>query len=473
MLNYSRQRRAHWDQVFTRNRTHRLASEYHRLLERSYQFHVAPGLRVLELGCGNGSLLAALKPALGVGVDFSRQALEAARELHPELVLVQADAHSLPFEAVFDVIILSDLINDLWDVQRVFGALVAFSHNRTRIMINFHSRLWQLPLTWVEKLGFKNRTLAQNWFTIEDIKNLFKLTDYELVKHERDVLLPLWFPLLSWLLNSVFVRVWPFWILALTNVLVARPLRPENSTRSARPTVSVVIPARNEAGNIPAIFVRLPQLGSGTELVFVEGHSRDQTYEAIAQHIQQHPQADAVLLKQSGIGKANAVWEGFTAAKNDILMILDADLSVQPEDLTRFYEAVVQNKGEFINGTRLVYPMENRAMQFANLLGNKMFSRIFSWLLDQPIKDTLCGTKVIWRDDYALLRQRWPATFDPFGDFDLLLGATKLDLRIVDIPIRYHERKYGTTNISRWRHGWMLLRITLAATWKLKFRIGL
>ncbi|MEX2143748.1 MAG: glycosyltransferase [Anaerolineales bacterium] len=472
MLTYTRQRRSHWDKVFARNRTHRLASHYHQLLQRCYQFHIPAGMRVLELGCGNGQLLAAVNPSLGVGVDFSRQALSVASDTHPGLYLVQADAHFLPFRTTFDVIILSDLINDLWDVQKVFDSLLAYSHNRTRIIINVHSRLWQLPLIWVEKLKFKNRTLEQNWFTIEDIRNLYNLTDYELIKHEREILFPLGIPVLSWLFNNVLVRFWPFWILAMTNLLVARPLKAKHNLRSKHPSVSIVIPARNEAGNIQHIFERLPKMGSETELIFVEGHSKDNTKETIQGEIEKRPDQKATLLSQHGVGKADAVRTGFTAAKNELLMILDADLSVQPEDLSRFFEAAQLNKGEFINGTRLVYPMENRAMQLANILGNKSFSRIFTWLLGQPIKDTLCGTKVIWRSDYQLLRQQWPATFDPFGDFDLLLGATKLDLRIIDIPIRYHERKYGSTNISRWRHGLMLLRITLAATLRLKFRLG-
>lgn len=473
MQKYTRERREHWDKVFAKkNRTHRLASYYHQLLQRCYLFHIPAGMRILELGCGNGALLAALRPAFAVGVDFSGKAISAGKESHADLMFIQADAHFLPFETTFDVIILSDLINDLWDVQKVFDALLTYSHNRTRVIVNFHSRLWQVPLIWAEKLGLKNRSLEQNWFTIEDIENLYKLTDYELVKHEREILVPVGIPFISWLANNVFVRFWPFWILALTNILVARPLKSKHRIRSERPSVSIVIPARNEAGNIGNIFERLPKLSDNVELVFIEGHSQDNTFEVIQQEIRQHPEQKATLIRQRGIGKADAVWGGFAAAKNDLLMILDSDLSVQPEDLIRFYEAAVLNKGEFINGSRLVYPMENRAMQFANLIGNKSFSLIFSWLLSQPIKDTLCGTKVIWRNDYILLRQEWPATFDPFGDFDLLLGATKLNLKIIDVPIRYRERTYGSTNINRWGHGMTLLRITLSACSRLKFRLG-
>jgi SAM-dependent methyltransferase len=467
MLTYNLNRRRQWDKVHAKNSP---LAFYHTLLERKYRFLIPSGLRVLELGCGDGSLLAAVKPVLGVGIDFSAAAVARAKREHPELLIVRADAHALPMQTQFDVIILSDLINDLWDVQRVFQILANYSHSRTRIILNSYSRLWQIPLDWAEKLGLKNRTLEQNWFTVEDIQNLYKLTDYEQIKHETEILLPVYIPVLSALANQILVRFWPFNLLALTNFLVARALKPAR-TRSNHPSVSIVIPARNEAGNIEKIFQGLPKLSDVTELIFVEGHSKDDTYQRIEQAISQHPQQKATLLKQKGIGKADAVWEGFAAAKNDILVILDADLSVDPQDLGRFLEAATTNKGEFINGSRLVYPMENQAMQFANLVGNKLFSLIFSWLLSQPIKDTLCGTKVLWREDYEQLRKIWPfRKIDPFGDFDLLLGATKLNLKIIDIPIRYHQRTYGSTNISRWKHGWGLLRMTLAAARRIKFR---
>ena len=223
----------------------------------------------------------------------------------------------------------------------------------------------------------------------------------------------------------------------------------------------MIIPARNEAGNIPDIFARTPDMGEGTELVFVEGHSRDNTYAAIEAAIAAHPERCCQLLRQTGVGKGDAVRLGFARARGEMLMILDADLTVPPEDLPRFYEALRSGKGEFINGVRLVYPMEKQAMRFLNLLGNKFFSLAFSWLLGQPIKDTLCGTKVLWKRDYEAIaaNRAYFGDFDPFGDFDLIFGAVKLNLKITDLPIRYRERTYGTTNIQRWKHGWLLLKM--------------
>jgi glycosyltransferase involved in cell wall biosynthesis len=254
-------------------------------------------------------------------------------------------------------------------------------------------------------------------------------------------------------------------------VLVARPVIQRDANDETAPTVSVIVAARNESGNIDQIFARTPELAGGTELIFVEGGSSDDTYEVIERAIADHPERKSKLFKQTGKGKGDAVRLGFAAATGDILMILDADLTVAPEDLPRFVEVLTSGKGDFANGCRLVYPMEKEAMRPMNLIGNKFFGLAFSWLLDQPIRDTLCGTKVIRRRDYEFLaaNRSYFGDFDPFGDFDLLFGAAKLNLKIVDVPIRYRERTYGDTNIQRWKHGWLLLRMVLFAARRIKF----
>jgi glycosyltransferase involved in cell wall biosynthesis len=238
-----------------------------------------------------------------------------------------------------------------------------------------------------------------------------------------------------------------------------------------KPLVSVIVAARNEEGNITNIFKRTPDMGGGTELIFVEGGSRDNTFEAIKKEIRTNPEKRAFAYQQTGKGKGDAVRLGFSKATGDILMILDADMTVSPENLPLFYNALVSGKGEFINGVRLVYPMENEAMRFWNLVGNKFFSLAFSWLLGQTIKDTLCGTKVLTKKNYEKIaaNRAYFGEFDPFGDFDLIFGAAKQNLKIVDLPIRYRDRNYGDTNISRWRHGVILLRMTIFAALKIKF----
>lgn len=469
---YHSARVAHWDEVARRLDTWRSWSGnyYRQRLTEVYQFLVAPGQSVLEVGCGRGDLLSALKPAIGIGIDFSAEMIQRARQRHPDLQFLAADAHRLALDQKFDVIILSDLVNDLWDVQTVLEQIAAMTTPRTRVILNTYSRLWELPLGAAEKLGIAQPTLHQNWLTVEDIANLLNLAGFEVVRSWTEVLLPLALPGVDKLFNRFLVKLPLLWQFALTNFILARS-RHENQFDRAAPSVSVIVPARNEAGNIAQIFARVPQMGSQTELVFVEGHSRDDTYQAIEAQIAQHPERACKLLRQTGVGKGDAVRLGFANASGDVLMILDADLTVPPEDLPRFYHALVSGKGEFINGVRLVYPMEKQAMRFANFLGNKFFSIAFSWLLGQPIKDTLCGTKVLRKRDYELIaaNRAYFGDFDPFGDYDLIFGAAKLGLKIVDLPIRYRERTYGTTNIQRWKHGWLLLQMVLFAAARVKF----
>ena len=470
-LNYQKTRIDHWNAVArSLDSWSGFGGYYHRRITEVFQLLVQPGQRVIEIGCAQGDLLAALKPSYGVGVDFSGEMVRRAGERHPDLEFIQADAHLLDINQKFDFVILSDLVNDLWDVQEVFQQVMNLATPHSRLIIHTYSRLWELPLSIVRRLGLANPMLLQNWLTVEDIEDLLSFTDFEIIRHWEEIIWPLSTPLLDIIMNRVVAKIWPFQILALTHFIVARPRLNRDVHREAS-QVSVIVPVRNEAGNIIDIFKRVPEMGGGTELVFVEGNSTDGTYKAVENAMSVFPLRRCKLMKQAGSGKGDAVRKGFANASGEILMILDGDLTVPPEDLPRFYEALHSGKGEFVNGVRLVYPMEKEAMRFLNLVGNKFFSLAFTWLLGQPIKDTLCGTKALWKEDYEKITQNrsYFGDFDPFGDFDLLFGAAKLNLKIVEMPIRYRERTYGTTNIDRWRHGWILLKMVLFAVRRIKF----
>ncbi|OQY83221.1 MAG: glycosyl transferase [Anaerolineae bacterium UTCFX3] len=471
---YQQTRMAQWDKVARMRDTWRgWGGAYHKRLKEIYRFLVSPGQRVLEIGSGYGELLASVRPARGLGVDFSPEMTSRAVARHLSSVprpleFVHADAHDLSFlKETFDVIILSDLVNDAWDVQRVFEQIRPLCTPRTRVIVNVYSNLWQGVLSLAQRARLAVPILKQNWLTADDLRGILTLAGFETIRDWREILLPLPIPLLAAFCNRVLVRLPVFRGLALANFLIARlqPVPVED------PSVSVVVAARNEAGNIRSIFERIPPMGRATELIFVEGHSKDDTYAVIEREIALHPATPSRVLRQPGIGKADAIRAGFDAATGDILMILDADLTVPPEDLPRFYEALRSGRGEFVNGVRLVYPMEKQAMQGLNFLGNKFFSWAFTSLLGQPIKDTLCGTKVLWKKDYERIaaNRSYFGDFDPFGDFDLIFGAAKLNLKIVDLPIRYRERTYGATNISRWKHGLLLIRMVWYAARRIKF----
>jgi len=470
---YRKRRIAHWNRVSSyKNNPKRVGAFYHALLKKYYRFLVPEGQRVLELGCGHGHLLAAIKPSQGVGIDFSAEMISVASKLYPDLCFIVSDVHDVSLRHQFDVVILSDLVNDLWDLQTVLENIRQYCHPGTRIIINYYNNLWRMPLSLVKKLGLGAEMLEQNWFSPHDVTNLLQLTGFEVIRRQAQILLPLKIPVLAEFLNRYLSQFIPFKWFALTNITIARLVKinkPPNPRQ--RPRVSVIVPTRNEAGNIENIFDRIPQLGSETELIFVEGHSRDRTYEILQQAIFRRPGNRCKLLRQTGEGKGDAVRLGFENASGDILMILDADMTVPPEDLPRFCAAIESGRGEFINGVRLVYPLENQSMRLFNIMGNKFFSLAFSWLLGQPIKDTLCGTKVLWRSHYERIaaNRQYFGDFDPFGDFDLLFGAAKLNLKIAEMPIRYRARRYGHTNIDRWRHGLLLLKMVVFAAKRLKF----
>ncbi len=479
-LDYRSKRVNHWEQIALSGKSG-MGGAYHRRLHEVYGFLIPPGMKVLEIGCGEGDLLAAIRPQPGIGVDFSPAMLEKARRRHPELTFVEADAHALEaLDGPFDFIILSDLLNDVWDIQEILTGLNRLATPSTRLVLNFYSHLWEPALMAFQRLGLSRPRLGQNWVTAADIRHLLYLSGWDTLRHWPEVLLPLPLPVIAPLSNRYLAKLFPFKWAALSNFVLARPLplagsltRPltTSEAEASLPTVSVVVPVRNEEGNIPAIFSGIPEMGGGTEIIFVEGHSQDGTYAAVEKEMKLHPNRKCLLLRQSGRGKGDAVRMGFAQATGDILMIFDADLTVPPEDLPRFYEVIRSGKADFVNGVRLVYPMENQAMQPMNFLGNKFFSLVFSWLLGQSVKDTLCGTKVLWRKDYERLSagRAYFGEFDPFGDFDLLFGAAKLNLKIVDLPVRYRERTYGQTNIQRWRHGAILLRMVLFAARRIKF----
>ena len=461
---------AHWDEIAQkRSDPSPFGREYYRRLYAIYRQLIPPGLRVLEIGSGSGDLLASLRPSTGVGVDFSAEMVAWSSARHPDLQFVAADAHRLErIEGPFDAIVLSDLLNDIWDVQGVLSALQKCCISRTRLVLNVYSHLWEAPLRAAAACKLARPKLRQNWLTLEDVNNLLVLSGFEMVNHREEILFPVPIPGLRALMNEYVVKLWPFRYLALTHVVVARPA-PQASPEN--PTVSVVVPARNEAGNIERIVNEVPEMGAGTELVFVEGHSTDDTFATIQAAMQARPGRRIRLYRQTGTGKGDAVRLGFEKASGDVLMVLDGDLTVDPATLPRFYEALRSGRGEFINGVRLVYPMEKEAMRPLNFLGNKFFSLAFSWLLGQPIKDTLCGTKVLRREDYQRIarNRHYFGEFDPFGDFDLLFGAAKLNLKILELPVRYGARRYGTTNIERWKHGWLLLKMVVFAARRIKF----
>ena len=451
-----------WPRFYRRNFV------YHYHLQNLAAFLIPQNASVLEFGCRQGELLASLPNRYKVGVESSQKMVLTARKKHPRIKFIHAAYEKARLKAKFDYILLSNVVQYLDDIQQFIKKLCPLCHDQTKIIVIGFNYLWRPWLDLATKLRLRfPQPKEPNWLTGEDIRNLFSLEFFEQIKQDHSFLVPVDLGRIGRGINRFLAPLPILHRFCLVNDAVFQ------KTVHFKPlSVSVVVPARNEAGNIQGILKKIPPMGVKTEVIFVEGHSRDQTVAAIKQEIKNYRGPLRLsFYRQKGKGKADAVRLGFTKAKNELLMVLDADLSVAPAELPKFYQAIANGRGELIMGSRLVYPLEKGAMRFLNVLGNKFFSWVFSYLLGQPIKDTLCGTKVLRRSDYQKITasRSYFGEFDPFGDFDLIFGAAKLNLKIAEIPIRYRERTYGQTNISRFRHGWLLLKMTLIAAKKIKF----
>jgi len=472
---------------------------YHREIHDICRKFVPPRSRVLVIGSQTGDILSAMDvdPAKSIAVDSSEELVEYSRHKHPSYRFEHGEpddlAPVLGGAPPFDYIVLPDVIGAMDDLQRTFNGLHPYCHPRTKVVLTYYNFLWEPILALGEKLGMKMPQPYQNWLSMNDIASILRLSEFRVDAAEVALLIPRRVPLGD-PLNRFAARNRLLRHLCLIQYFAATYQAPDAAQLARRQalSVSVVVPCRNEVGNIEAAVQRIPEMGRQTEVIFIDGESTDGTVEKIEEMIAANSrQLDIKLLHQvprevaeaTGeqphrmlkLGKGDAVRKAFAAAKGDILMILDADLTVPPEDLPKFFFPLADGLTDFANGCRLVYPMQDQAMRLANLIGNRFFGVAFSWLLGQPVKDTLCGTKALFKKDYeAIVANRsYFGDFDPFGDFDLLFGAARQRLRIGDIPIRYRRRIAGLSKVSVLRHGVLLARMTLIGFYRLKLLVWL
>ena len=428
-----------------------------------------PG-RTLEIGCGLGQNLAALLPTEGVGIDLSPKMIEAARRRYPKSKYGHLDFRCMEasdceqLDGTFDTILLANSITELPDVAQFLSAVRKLCTPNTRLVhITFNYR-WEPILRLGGAINICQKHPSQNWLSRNDFESFAKLQDYRLIKEGFDGMLPVGdHPVLRDMadgFNSV-ASVVP-WVreFAMLHYGIYRPLLQER--QGTDPSVSVVVPCKDEQGNIASLFKRIPEMGAGTEIIFVDDRSTDSTAALIREHIENNPQRNVKFVSGPGQGKGAACRAGFAHATGDILMILDADMTTMPEALPEFFEAIRTDKGEFINGSRLVYPIEENAIKPLNIIGNKGFALLFSYLLSQKVKDTLCGTKAIWRRDYEkILESRYHfGETDVRGDYDWIFGANRHNLEITELPVHYVERKADATKMNkRMRNRTIMLRM--------------
>jgi len=461
--------REHYERICERRADYIAKNAYY--YEQIFQllrFIIPPGKRVLQVGCLTPDFLNAVAPSFGVGIDLSERQVELANRRFPHLRFQVHEDYDVRNVGAFDHVIITD-INDQADPIASLRALASVMNDQTRVIVQNYNHLWEPLLRLTEWLGQKFPLPLQNWLSTPEVANILTLCDYEPLQVYRRVLAPKKFPVLSGVANTFVARLPVVERLSMICLTIARPL-PRGTAKHAR-SVSVVVPCRNEVGNVAAAVERIPDLGSHTEIIFCDDKSTDGTADEVRRLQKLYPERDIKLYDGPGISKALNVRTGFDHARGEIIMILDADLTTMPEELRYFYDVIATGKGEFVYGSRFVFPMEGEAMRPLNIAGNRFFSRIFSFVLGQRITDTLCGTKALWRLHWPAIRAlagSW-GTDDRWGDYDLILGAAKLHLRLIDLPVHYQERVSGVTKMTkRFRNGLIMARMCWAAFVKFK-----
>jgi len=447
---------------------------YYELVSRLLRFLVEPNKKVLSVGCGTAYHLAAVTPKEGTAIDICSEMVDIARQRHPSFEFAVAFPDKEEFQRVFEPgekfdYILFNNIGDTVDVLQALRNLKSLCLRHTRLLVETYNHLWEPLVTFAEWAGMKVPRTEQNWLSTADIQNLMKLAGFEALETHRIVILPKYLPLLSAFVNRFCARLPLLKRLCMTQVVVGRLLPPPVPKEEL--SVSVILPCKNEKGNVEDAARRIPQLGRQTEIIFSDDQSTDGTPEEVLRVQSLYRDKDIRLERGPGVCKSRNVWTGFDAATGDILMILDADLTTIPEELPYFVDIIASGRAEFVNGSRLVYPVPKGAMNTANMLGNKFFSVAFTYLLGQSVKDTLCGTKVLWRSDWERIKPMlgsWGIK-DRWGDYELLFGAAKLNLKILDLPVHYQERIYGTTKMTKvFRNGIVMLKMCWHGFLKLK-----
>ena len=429
---------------------------------------------ILELGCGNGHLLSSLKPNYGLGVDFSKKLVKEAKARYRGLNFIEADIENLPSsldnKIKFDFIIICDTIGYLEDITKTLDNLHKYLNEDTRLIISYYSPLWLPFLNLATLFKLKMSNINSTLLGTSDVFNFLESSQYQTVRIDRKILIPFSLFGLERIINRYIAPLPLFSSICLRHYNISRSLKVID--KSQKKSASIIIPCKNERGNIGNAIKRIPKFADKMEVIFVEGNSSDGTWEEIKKVIKENKKnkIDIKAFKQPAKGKADAVFHAFELASNDILIILDGDLTVAPESLEKFWKKISSGEAEYINGSRLIYPMDNNAMRFLNYIANKIFSILFSWLLGQRFTDTLCGTKVLSKRNYlkAKSKNKDLGNFDPFGDFFIIFGASRLCLKITEVPIRYKARVYGETQISRFSHGLLLIKMLIYAFLKIK-----
>lgn len=424
---------------------------YHGKIGELISGMVPPRAKVLEVGCGTGGLLASLNPSCGIGLNLADELTDQARRNLPQYQFYTVDVDQVKAPEGFcpDYVILNNMLDYIYDVWVMLENLQPFISDHTLLIITTNNPLWAPILRLASKIGQRIPDSPRNFITNKDIRSVLRLQGFDVVEEGMALPVPKQIPLIGDAANILLPELPVLRYSSSVQYIVARWRTPR-----APLSCSVVIPCHNEEDNIAECVRRVANMGTWTEIVVVDDGSTDGTRARVAELMKTDHRVRLVVFDRNQ-GKANAVRAGFDVARGDVIMILDADMAVMPEELPKFLKPLQDGSADFVNGTRLIYPMAGQAMKMANFLGNKGFCYLASWVARQRVSDTLCGTKALFRRDYMRMplgrKERW-------GDFDFLFGAARLKLRILEIPVHYQERRAGESKMRVIRDGWLFLR---------------
>lgn len=436
---------------------------YYYRLRAYYRFIVPEGMRVLVLQCKNGYLLDAVKPIYGVGIDTDLAMISQAKDTYARYHFYHGTIADIKEREQFDYILLSSADAQLYDMRGLLESLKPFCHAGTRLIIDAYTPIWRPLIAMAAKSGFFEPQRIVQDFSRQDLLNFLMLSDYDPIKQEEHLLVPVHFPFLSTVFNRILINFPFIRRLALHRIIIARPLFIRRDIHEAG--VSVIVPAANEKNLIEPLVKRLPHMGSFTELIFVCRDSSEDTIDEIKRMIQTYPEKSISFYRQQGVERAEEIRIGLSCAAGDIIMLADAGMSIEPEELSACYYALLENKGECVVGARFVYRMKKGARAQLHRLINRAFGSFVSWTIGQQVTDSFCSIKTLWKDDMqAIMRERsFSYRLDRRGELDLLFGAAKRHLKIVGLPVRYNPNRSGSWELPYLYNGLRVILVSLIA----------
>ena len=365
------------------------------------------------------------------------------------------------------------LISDIEHQSNPTSSLLSLSkiiRDDTKIIIISRNLVWMIFIKLLKSL-FSFSPKKNNFLPYSYLDNLFSICNLEVIRNEKIITLPIYIPFFTNLINRIF-RLPLLNIFCLSNITILKK-KDQNFSNNKDLRVSFIIPCKNEENNIKTFENEIKNSNQSNEYLFGDDNSMDKTIDEIDKLSKKLNNNKILKYNGPGVCKSENVYKGIELSSGDIIVVYDADLTVDFKDVEFSIDILKNTNADFINCTRMIYPQKDGAMKFSNFIGNSIFANLFSLLFRKKITDTLCGTKIFFKKDWVKIKKNITGlgVKDLWGDFDLLIGAYKNNLKITEVPVTYHERKEDNTKMtSVFLNGIRMLSIVLVAFYKLRLK---